>query len=152
MVLTPVNAMPAEFNSSYCQILSNLLGIPEHASAMQIHESIVQGYPATLLSALCERGDVTPDEREVIIPLRTFKVRLARQQRLTVAESDRLFSTVHIMAMARAIFGNREKAARWIRKPKKRFNDQSPMSLVRSSQGVRMIEELLMHVAEGDVL
>lgn len=152
MVPTPVSIMPVGIDGSYRRLLLMILGIPETASAMQIHESIVQGFPAMRLSSLCGRGDVTPAEREAIIPLRTFKIRLAKQERLTVAESDRLFRVAHVIALARAVFGDSEKAARWLRKPKERFDGQSPMSLVRSSQGIRMVEEMLVQVAEGYAL
>ena len=152
MVPTPVNVIPVEIDVPYRRLLSMILGIPEHACAMQIHESIVQGFPATLLSALCERGDVTPAERNVIVPLRTFKTRLAKQERLTVAESDRLFRVAHVIALARAVFGGSGKAARWLRKPKERFDGQSPIALVRSSHGVWMVEEMLVQLAEGFAL
>ena len=152
MVPTSVSVMPVEIDVPYRRLRSILLGIPEHASAMQIHESIVQGFPAMLLSVLCERGDVTPAERDVIVPLRTLKTRLAKQERLTVAESDRLFRVAHVLALARTVLGDSKKAARWLRKPKERFDGQSPMALVRSSQGVWMVEEMLMQLAEGFAL
>lgn len=135
--------------ATYRSRLNALLGIPENATDTQIHDRIVHGFSASRLMELCEKGDVTPIERDQIIPLRTLKTRLSKEQPLTIDESDRLFRTAHITAMAQTVFGDRDKAKRWLSKPKERFNDQSPMSLLSTLQGTRQVEEMLLQIAEG---
>ncbi|WP_442593724.1 antitoxin Xre/MbcA/ParS toxin-binding domain-containing protein [Parapusillimonas sp. JC17] len=135
--------------ATYRSRLNALLGIPENATDIQIHDRIVHGFSASRLMELCEKGDVTPIERDQIIPLRTLKTRLSKEQPLTIDESDRLFRTAHITAMAQTVFGDRDKAKRWLSKPKERFNDQSPMSLLSTLQGTRQVEEMLLQIAEG---
>lgn len=135
--------------AAYRSRLNALLGIPEDATESQIHDSIVHGFPATRLIELCEKGEVTPLERDQIIPLRTLKTRLSKEQPLTVDESDRLFRAAHITAMAQTVFGDRDKAKRWLSKPKERFNGQSPMALLSTIQGTRQVEEMLLQIAEG---
>lgn len=44
--------------------------------------------------------------------------------------SDRLFRAAHITAMADTLFGNDEKAKRWLSKPKDRFSEKSPMAML----------------------
>jgi uncharacterized protein (DUF2384 family) len=51
--------------------------------------------------------------------------------------------------MAETIFGNRDKAKRWLNKPKERFSRQTPMAKVLTVQGIRQVEEMLLQVAEG---
>ncbi|MNG25345.1 hypothetical protein D3C84_1101830 [compost metagenome] len=99
--------------------------------------------------ALCEQGELTPLERDQIIPLKTLKTRVAKDQNLTVDESDRLFRAAHITAMADAVFGNDEKAKRWLSKPKERFSGRSPMAMLSTVQGTRQVEETLIQLAEG---
>lgn len=135
--------------AAYRSRLNALLGIPEDATETQIHDSIVHGFPAARLMALCEKGEVTPIERDQIIPLRTLKTRLMKEQPLTVDESDRFFRAAHITAMAQTVFGDRKKAKRWLSKPKERFNSQSPMALLSTIQGTRQVEEMLLQIAEG---
>ncbi len=135
--------------AAYRGRLKALLGIPEDASEIQIHDCIVDGFPASRLIELCERGDMTPMERDQIIPLRTLKHRLAKDQPLTVTESDRLFRAAHITAMAETIFGDRDKAKRWLDKPKERFEGHNPMTMLASLQGTRQVEEMLIQLAEG---
>ncbi|CAM5784699.1 antitoxin Xre/MbcA/ParS toxin-binding domain-containing protein [Castellaniella caeni] len=135
--------------AAYRSRLSALLGIPDDASEIQIHERIVQGFPADRLIELCEQGDMSPTERDQIIPLRTLKNRLEKSQPLTVAESDRLFRAAHITAMAETIFRSRDKARRWLNKPKTRFDGHSPVSMLASLQGTRQVEEMLIQLAEG---
>ena len=135
--------------AAYRARLNTLLGIPENATDTQIHNSIVHGFPASRLMELCEKGDITPLKRDQIIPLRTLKTRLSKEQPLTIDESDRLFRAAHITAMAQTVFGDRDKAKRWLTKPKERFYNQSPMSLLSTLQGTRQVEEMLLQIAEG---
>lgn len=129
--------------------LESLLQIPIDASELEIHEIIQFGFDAGRLMKLCEQGDVTPLERDQIIPLKTLKTRIAKDQKLTVDESDRLFRAAHITAMADTLFGNDEKAKRWLSKPKDRFSGKSPMAMLSTIQGTRQVEEMLIQLAEG---
>lgn len=129
--------------------LESLLQIPTDASELEIHEIIQFGFDAGRLMKLCEQGDVTPLERDQIIPLKTLKTRIAKDQKLTVDESDRLFRAAHITAMADVLFGNDEKAKRWLSRPKDRFSGKSPMAMLSTIQGTRQVEEMLIQLAEG---
>jgi hypothetical protein len=75
--------------------LEALLHIPTDASDQDIHELIEAGFSAGSVKALCDLGAISPLERDQIIPLKALKTRLARSQRLTVEESDRLFRVAH---------------------------------------------------------
>ncbi|WP_273822537.1 antitoxin Xre/MbcA/ParS toxin-binding domain-containing protein [Pseudomonas asplenii] len=133
----------------YRSRLEYLLQIPTDASDLEIHEMIQFGFDAERLMKLCDQGDVTPLERDRIIPLKTLKTRIAKEQKLTVDESDRLFRAAHITAMASAIFGDDQKARRWLSKPKERFSGSSPMAMFTTIQGTRQVEEMLIQLAEG---
>ncbi|VVN67018.1 antitoxin Xre/MbcA/ParS toxin-binding domain-containing protein [Pseudomonas fluorescens] len=134
---------------AYRARLHALLQIPTDASDLEIHDIIQIGFAAGRLVALCEQGELTPLERDQIIPLKTLKTRVAKDQHLTVDESDRLFRAAHITAMADAVFGSDEKAKRWLSKPKDRFSGRSPMAMLSTVQGTRQVEETLIQLAEG---
>ncbi|AWF58098.1 DUF2384 domain-containing protein [Pseudomonas aeruginosa] len=138
--------------SAYRARLQTLLEIPESASDFEIHTRISHGFSAARLMRLTEEGVVSPGERDQIIPLRTLKNRIERDQPLTVEESDRLFRSAHIMAMAEAIFDDAGKAKRWLAKPKERFSGLTPMQLLTTQQGTCQVEEMLLQIAEGFAL
>ncbi|MOA56829.1 hypothetical protein D3C78_1808900 [compost metagenome] len=92
---------------------------------------------------------MSPLERDQIISPKALKTRLARGQRLTVDESDRLFRVAHIIAMAQTLFGDDEKAKHWLSKSKDCFSGKSPIAMLSTTQGTRLIEELLIQIAEG---
>ncbi|MNI84957.1 hypothetical protein D3C73_1419060 [compost metagenome] len=66
-----------------------------------------------------------------------------------MAESDRLFRLAHITAMAEVVFGDTHKAQRWLSKSKARFSGENPIALLSTSPGTRLVEEMLIQVAEG---
>lgn len=142
-------ALRAPGYAAYRLRLKALLAIPEDADDNEIHARILAGFSAARLMALCEQGEVSPLERDQIIPLRTLKTRLSHEQPLTVDESDKLFRAAHIIAMAETVFGNRDKAKRWLNKPKERFSGETPMAKLLTVQGIRQTEEMLLQVAEG---
>ena len=129
--------------------LEALLYIPTDASDQDIHELIEAGFSAGSVKALCDLGAISSLERDQIIPLKALKTRLARGQRLTVEESDRLFRVAHIMAMAQTLFGDDEKAKHWLSKSKDCFSGKSPIAMLSTIQGTRRVEEMLIQLAEG---
>lgn len=135
--------------AAYRSRLHSLLDIPTSATDFEIHTQISQGFPALRLMQLAEAGVVTPLERDQIIPLRTLKTRIERAQPLTVEESDRFFRVAHITAMAEVVFGNWDKAKRWLSKPKERFAGLTPMQILTTQQGTGQVEEMLLQIAEG---
>ncbi|WP_213875807.1 antitoxin Xre/MbcA/ParS toxin-binding domain-containing protein [Pseudomonas sp. dw_358] len=135
--------------NAYRVRLQALLDIPANASDQQVHDFIEAGFPAIRVKALCDQGTLSPLERDQIIPLKTLKSRIERGQALTVDESDRLFRSAHISAMADVLFGNQEKARRWLSKPKDRFEGKTPVAMLSTIQGTRQVEEMLLQLAEG---
>ncbi|WP_225774121.1 antitoxin Xre/MbcA/ParS toxin-binding domain-containing protein [Pseudomonas sp. Marseille-Q5115] len=138
---------PAYF--AYRTRLEALLEIPASASDQRIHELIEMGFPASRVKTLADEGTISPLERDHIIPLKTLKSRLTKGQPLTVDESDRLFRSAHIAAMAQALFGDDAKARRWLTKPKERFGGKTPVAMLSTIQGTRQVEEALVQLAEG---
>lgn len=136
---------------AYRTRLYTLLEIPIDASDQRIHELIEVGFPATRLKAMADEGAISLLERDHIIPLKTLKNRLTRGQSLTVDESDRLFRSAHIAALAEALFGDSAKARRWLTKPKERFAGKTPVAMLSTIQGTRQVEEALVQLAEGFV-
>ncbi|WP_326430363.1 antitoxin Xre/MbcA/ParS toxin-binding domain-containing protein (plasmid) [Stutzerimonas frequens] len=135
--------------AQYRARLSDLLGVAPDASDIEVHRAVNNGIPAKLLMALAEKGEIAPQERDQVIPLKTLKSRIDKAQALSQVESDRLFRIAHVRAMAEAIFGDQVKARRWLSKPKTRFDGASPASMLTTLQGCHLVEEMLIQIAEG---
>lgn len=128
--------------------LSDLLGIDVDAGNYEIHRAVDGGIPALCLMALTEQRVLAAQERDQVIHLKT---RVDKQQLLNQDESDRLFIIAHVRAMAETIFGDKDKACRWLSKPKARFDGRSPISLLTTFRGCQLVEEMLIQIAEGYV-
>lgn len=135
--------------ATYRANLSALLNIPATASEIEVCQTVQAGFPAKQLACMASTGQISPSDRDAIIPLRTLKARLDKGQNLTTEESDKLFRLSHIRAMANAVFGNEEKAQRWLSKPKARFEGLTPINMIATAPGFRLVEEMLLQVAEG---
>ncbi|WP_242411199.1 antitoxin Xre/MbcA/ParS toxin-binding domain-containing protein [Pseudomonas knackmussii] len=72
--------------------------------------------------------------------------------RLSANDSDRLFRVVHTLVVAELLFGSRDKAKRWLSKPKNRFSGNSPLQMLTTTAGAQLVEELMVQLAEGFVL
>lgn len=126
--------------------------IPEAAaSAFRFDwRQVEQGLPlATLEEFAAYSGFAMKDLLEVVIPLRTLKHRRQRQEPLSPDESDKLARVARLWEFALKVFGNPDKARRWLTKPKVRFDERTPLGMMRSSAGGDAVEEMLGQIEEG---
>jgi len=56
---------------------------------------------------------------------------------------------IRVLSSAEAIYGGRERALAWLRKPHARLEGRAPLSLLRTDTGSRLVEELLVQIDEG---
>jgi putative toxin-antitoxin system antitoxin component (TIGR02293 family) len=111
---------------------------------------IERGLPlSTLEEFSAYSGIAVKDLLEVVIPARTLKHRRQRQESLNLDESDRLARVARLYELAVKVFGNPEKAKRWLTKPKMRFEERSPLIMMHTDQGGRGVEEMLYQIDEG---
>lgn len=86
---------------------------------------------------------------ELVIPRRTMARRKATSTKLTVDEQDRAYRLAQIQLEADRVFGNPEKASRWLRTPNNRLSRQTPLSLLRSAVGADLVAEMLVQIDHG---
>jgi putative toxin-antitoxin system antitoxin component (TIGR02293 family) len=104
---------------------------------------------ATLEEFAAYSGFSMKELLEVVIPLRTLKHRRQRQEPLNADESDKLARTARLWEYALKVFGNPDKARRWLTKPKIRFEERTPLQMMRSGAGGDAVEEMLGQIEEG---
>jgi putative toxin-antitoxin system antitoxin component (TIGR02293 family) len=111
---------------------------------------IERGLPlSTLEEFSAYSGIAVKDLLEVVIPARTLKHRRQKKEPLNLDESDRLARVGRLYELAVKVFGDPEKAKRWLTKSKMRFEERSPLTMMHTDFGGRMVEEMLIQIDEG---
>lgn len=113
--------------------------------------TIEAGLPLSFLESLLALGVSTAEVYELVVKPRTLSHRREKGQPLSIDESDRAVRVARIIEQATQAFVDREKAMRWLRKPKRRFDGRSPMDMLLTETGGRLVEEMLIQVDEGMV-
>lgn len=119
-------------------------------SFQEIEQLTGQRFPLPYASIenLKEQGFTSEELYAIVAPRRTLARRKESGEDLTVAESDRVLRIKHISAMADRIFGDHEKAQRWLRKRSRVLNEM-PVVLLQSETGARLVEEELHRIDYG---
>ena len=102
-----------------------------------------------IFTELLQHGYSEDELFSLVIPKRTLARRRADQELLTVEETDKAMRLMRIATQAERIFGDRNKAHRWLRKPKRELSGQTPLIFLSSEAGARTIEEMLLRIEHG---
>lgn len=54
-----------------------------------------------------------------------------------------------VTAAAEQVFGEPERAWRWLRKAKRQFDSRSPIEMLATEAGARLVEELIIQIDDG---
>lgn len=123
-------------------------GIPAHTEFERM-QVVRRGLPVSAVDRFVEYGAITAGEvYEVILPRKTLSNRRVVGT-LTADQSDRLARVARVIAKAEETFGNKEKAARWLRRPTAPLNGEEPLKLLDTEAGARLVEELLIRIDHG---
>jgi len=125
------------------------LGFPRLASDRELVSLIEKRLPVAAIEALTRGGLADAEVYRLIVPRRTLAHRISRREPLSKEESDRAVRVARITAMAEKVFGDAERAWRWLRKPKRQFNGGTPIELLSSEAGARVVEELITEIDYG---
>lgn len=125
------------------------LGFEPLHTDQDIAKLVERRLPLDSLDALSTHGMSSEEIFSFILPRRTLAHRKSRHEALTHDESDRAVRMARITSLAEEVFGEDAKAARWLRKPKQRFEGRSPLELLRTEAGARLVEEMLLQIDYG---
>jgi putative toxin-antitoxin system antitoxin component (TIGR02293 family) len=118
-------------------------------SALNLAEIAEKGLPTDSIAYLKEKGLTSSEVCGIVISPRTLKHRKARGKPLSVEESGRTLRVARILSLADQVFGNHEKALTWLREVDERLNSRTPLSLLHTEPGGRLVESLLWQIDEG---
>ena len=128
--------------------LSDLIGITP-TSDFNLAELVEVGLPLTALSKLRARGLTATELSDIVISPRTLKHRKARNEPLSQEETDRAVRVARIVGLAGEVFDNPDKALLWLRSPDDRLGDRTPLNMLHTESGGRLVESMLWQLDEG---
>lgn len=129
--------------------IGDWLGVEPPMTEAAVLGLIEQQLEPPVIQRLLDMGLSRDEVHAVIIPARTLQHRRSRRERLTVEESDRVIRALRVLSAAEGVYESRERALQWLRRPNPRLNDRSPISLLKTDTGARIVEELLGQIDEG---
>lgn len=101
------------------------------------------------LTALWRHGFSQDEIHMLVVPKRTLARRAAHNEPLSVEETDKAFRLERVAQRAADVFGNPDKANRWMRKPKHQLGGKTPLAFLSSEAGARTVEEMLTRIEYG---
>lgn len=114
-------------------------------------EEVREGVELDVLDAVRERLGLSQEllERMLSVSVRTLQRRRKGGERLTPAESDRLWRLLHVFQRALEAFDGREEAARtWLTTSKSLLGGETPLDRLDTEPGLREVEDMLTVIDE----
>ena len=130
-------------------LLGGKLGDLRIRSDRDLATLVSKRLPATTIQSLVRGGLTNAEAYDLIIPRRTLAHRIAKNEPLSTDESDKAVRVARIAAMAEQTFGEPEPAWRWLRKSKRQFEGRTPLQMLATEAGARLVEEVIVRIDDG---
>lgn len=101
------------------------------------------------LDHLKERGFGSDELYALVAPRRTLARRIELGDALSPVEADRVMRLERISDMADRVFGDAEKAQRWLRKENRALERARPIDLLQTETGAHLVEQELHRIDYG---
>lgn len=123
---------------------------PDIRRRLELVAEIRAGFSFQQVAALAKEARVALDEliEFGVIPRRTW-THSKQNQRFTPAQSARLARFFRVLQKARDTFGADERAMHWLKRPTKPLQNITPVSLLDTEEGARLVEDLLTRIDHG---
>jgi putative toxin-antitoxin system antitoxin component (TIGR02293 family) len=125
------------------------LGVSRIRSDRDLATLVEKRLPSQAIQSLVNGGLSQSEAYHLIVPRRTLAHRVARHQPLSQEESDKAVRVARVTAMAEQVFGEPERAWRWLRKSKHHFGGNSPIEMLATEAGARLVEEMIVRIDDG---
>jgi len=130
-------------------LMGGKLGVSKIRSGEDLASLVEKRLPATAIKALVRGGLSDAEVYQLIVPRRTLAHRIAKHQPLSKEESDKAVRVARVTATAEQVFGEPERAWRWLRESKRRFDGKTPMEMLATEAGARLVEEMIGQIEHG---
>jgi putative toxin-antitoxin system antitoxin component (TIGR02293 family) len=124
------------------------LGLAEEERPF-VHDEIVRGIAAKRVQALIDRGALAAKQVYRVIPERTFRRRLAKQEMLKTSEADAIGRLLRVTEAAERTFGHAEFARKFLSASNPALENRIPFEMAETDAGAREVEAILIRIADG---
>ena len=131
------------------QQIGTWLGIPIPKTDQQVLEIVERQLATSAIHRLVALGITRGEIDALVIPLRTLQHRRSRREKLTVEESDRVMRIARVLSQAESVYESRNRALVWLRRTNPRLGGRTPLEMLKTDTGSRLVEELLVQIDEG---
>lgn len=124
------------------------------STRLEIHELLLAGLPVKVLKYLVEGIEILRQpvsmEKALGISIRTFqRHKGASTKHLSLEQSGRVWEFAEILARATSVLGSRQEAGGWLLRPAMALEQRRPLDMLATSEGRKMVEELLERMEYG---
>lgn len=109
---------------------------------------VKEGVSYEAVEHLVEEGSLQVDELSYFIPARTL-ARRKQSKKLSLEESDTITRLALVFDFAEDVFGSKEKAKTWMRRPNRALRGRTPLELLVTDFGSRVVERVLGRIEHG---
>ena len=122
----------------------------DSANADQLIRQLKAGLPVESFDNLRNRLDLSDNSLAQIvqIPKRTLNRRRLKGS-FNTAESERVLRLIQVWEMAADVFGDNEKAKRWLKKPSRGWGGRIPLEYADTYIGANEVIKLLGRIDHG---
>ena len=149
MAKSVVAEVPIDVQPELVKRVQAILGVSRLRTDQDLVRLVEARLATSALDGLKHAGLTDGELSNLVVPRRTLTHRRTRGEALSRDESDRVVRVARIVALAEHVFGDGERGWRWLRAGKRQLQGRSPLDLLATETGARLVEELLYRVDEG---
>lgn len=122
------------------------------ATEDDLRSAIREGFSQEVVGSVMDSAGLTLKElsRSLNLSARSLQ-RRGHQGRLARHESDRIYRLARTVALAKRCIGDKDSAARWLRRPNRALGGSAPLDLMDTEPGARAVENVLGRIAYGGI-
>jgi len=142
------------------QVQPDWLSLENGGNQAEVLAMVERRFEPSIIDRLLGLGFERAEVHSVVLPARTLQHRRSRKELLTLEESDRVIRLLRVLRATEAVYESRVRALEWLRRPNPRLDPtlrnvlfakggRTPLSMLTTEVGARMVEELLGQIAHG---
>ncbi len=113
-------------------------------------EKVRQGIPSIRIQKFVDLGYDRSEIIKLVGASSTVERKIKDHAKLSKTESDRLARVARVVALAERMFGNKEKARKWLERPSRQLEtDLPPIKMLDTDHGTKLVEERLYQIGYG---
>jgi len=120
------------------------------ASGYDIIDTIRLGLPKAGVDAFLEKTSVDREKLSQVLHISTRQLnRYKPEQRLSPEQSNFLYEVTRVYTRALDILGDKASAEHWLEREQLALGNHSPLQMLDTTEGVRLVDDLLSQIEYG---